>query len=510
MMSEFGSFGEFMEDDDIREVISMPRNIPRRNREEIAEIFYREVILGEDYEIKDAVRFIEKYGVFYLIFVSLKGSDEWAWLKATARNSRISSLVMLRIVLTNIFNLLDEFGLVVPDLEKGLPDSLALPLEQFAALLEYTLELWHRRVSGDPSSTTMGLEPELINPELFPASVIKFQEGEASGQFLSLLSRKALLDDILARIGEVEDHLPSLELLSLLYPGRSWDHSMLELHRTYFASLHKYARIVERNEDIKKVLSLIGRTEIEHGARSRSMAGYSKSEVHSVTISGDLQHMLPVESVKLQDETLKNLFFARWMDGKLLTYQLMGRGWAAGAKKKRGPMVAMVDTSGSMLGAPEILAKSIVLALVRHMLMEGRDIKVFLFSSTGQTTGIEMTDSKKMASEFLDFLSYTFEGGTDFNTAIEESLETLAERQYRNADILFITDGLSMVSDQRVIDGLNDVKKKNGTRLSTIIIGNDDAGGMDKFSDRVFILGRSDDRDPGNSPVNAIKLISMR
>jgi uncharacterized protein with von Willebrand factor type A (vWA) domain len=510
MMIEFESFGRLMEDEDVREVISLPRNIPRRNREEIAEIFYREIILGEDYEIKEATRFIEKYGVFYLLFVSLKGSAEWGRLKSIAGNSPISSLAMFRIVLANVFILLDEFGTILSELQKNLPEDMALPLEQFTAMLEYTLELWHRRMADNTPARSGDLDEGAFYDEIFPASVVSFQEGEESGKFLSLLSRHALLDDILARISEVEDHLSSLEMLSLLYPGRDWDHSMLELHRAYFASLHKYARIVERNEDIRKILSLIGRIEMEYGARSRSMAGYSRSEVHSVTTSGDLQHMLPVESVKLQDETLKNLFFARWMEGKLLTYQLMGMNWTAGAKKRRGPMVAMVDTSGSMHGAPETLAKAIILAMVRHMLRESRDVKVFLFSSTGQIHGIEMTDSKKMAVEFLDFLNYTFGGGTDFNTAIGESVRTLNEKQYRNADILFITDGLSVVSDEHAIDRLNEVKKKLGTRLFTIIIGNDDAGGMDKFSDRVFILGKADDWDPDNSPANAIKLISMR
>jgi uncharacterized protein with von Willebrand factor type A (vWA) domain len=219
--------------------------------------------------------------------------------------------------------------------------------------------------------------------------------------------------------------------------------------------------------------------------------------------------MLPVESVKLQDETLKNLFFARWVEGKLLTYQLTGRNWAGGARKRRGPMVAMVDTSGSMHGAPEVVAKSVVLALVRRMLKESRDVKVFLFSSVGQSAEIELTDKRKMATEFLDFLNYTFEGGTDFNTALREGLEALKERQFVNADILFITDGLSAVSDPQIVAGLDEVKKR-GTRLFTIIVGNDTAGDIERLSDHVFILSKADGWDKENSPANAIKLISTR
>ncbi|HTX43186.1 MAG TPA: VWA domain-containing protein [Methanocella sp.] len=505
-MIEFSTFEELLDDEEIREAITLPRNIPRRNREEIAEVLYREIVLGEDYEIRDTARFIGRFGVFYLILVSLKGSGEWERLKALARESRISSLIMLRIVLTKIFDLLDDFSRLGPLIGDGLPRHLSLPFEQFKAILESTLELWHRRMAGALPSRAGAISLLNFDEARFTERVNRFQQGDASRQFLHLLSANALLADILDQVSEVERHLPSLEMLSLLYPGRNWDHSMLELHRAYFANLHKYSKIVERSEDIRKILDHIGRIEMEYGARRLSMVSYSRSEMHSVTTSSDLQHMLPVESVKLKDETLKSLFFAKWMEGKLLTYQLTGKNWAGGARKKRGPMVAMVDTSGSMHGAPEVVAKAIILALVRRMLRESRDVKVFLFSSVGQTSEIELTDMRKMAPEFLDFLNYTFEGGTDFNTALREGLGTLEERQYRYADILFITDGLSVVSDEQVMAGLDAMKKNNGNWLFTIVIGNDDAGGMDRFSDHVFVLSKSD----VESSAAAIKLISTR
>lgn len=508
-MAEFGSFEELLDDPEISETITLPRNIPRRNREEIAGILYRELVLGEDYDIKDPARFIGRFGVFYLLLITLKGSGEWERLKALARESRISALIMLRIVLTKVFDLLDDFSQFEPLFRNVLPERLLLPYEQFKALLESTLELWHRRMANalPPGSGQISLLH--FGEANFAEQVGRFNEGEAARQFLCLLASSALLADIAGQVSEVESHLPSLEMLTLLHPGRNWDLSMIELHRTYLANLHKYSKIVERNEDIRKILDHIGRIEIEYGSRRQSMVSYSQSEMHSVTTSSDLQHMLPAESVKLKDPTLKSLFFARWVEGKLLTYQLTGRNWAGGARKKRGPMVAMVDTSGSMHGAPEVVAKAVVLALVRRMLKEGRDVKVFLFSSTGQTSEIELTDTKKMAREFLDFLSYTFEGGTDFNTALAEGVGALKERQYVNADILFITDGLSAVSDPQITAGLDAVKKK-GTRLFTIIVGNDSAGGMEGLSDRVFILGKADGHDPENSPANAIKLISSR
>ena len=503
-MNEIGTFEQLMEFDEIRDVITIPRNIPRRNREEIAYVLFKEIVQGESFEIRDRGRFIEKFGAFYLIFVSLKGSEGWERLKRLSQNNQVSSLFVLRTVLSKILELMDEFSSHVPDIRQSLAENVALALEQFASIVEDTVDLWQRKVTGEdvPSSS--------VRPGLAEA-VETFQASEMSRQFLANLTQLVLLPDISGAVDEIEDHLASLELLTLLYPGRGWDKSMVELHRMYYANLNKYASLVEYNEDIKKILKLIGQIELEYGARSHGISSHSRSEVYSVTTSKDLEYILPIESVKLQDETLKYLFFARWMEGKLLTYQLTGKHWAGSLKRrKKGPMVALVDTSGSMVGSPEIVSKAILLAIVRHMLKEKRDMKVFLFSSVGQATEIELTDNRKMASEFLDFLQYTFEGGTDFNTALGEGLKALKDRQYRNADILFITDGLSAVSDERLIDELNRVKADNDTRIFTIVIGNDSAGGMEEFSDHIFILSGADRWDLEQSPANVIKLITTR
>ncbi len=503
-MKEIVTFEQLMDFDEIRDVITIPRNIPRRNREEIAYVLFKEIVQGESFEIRDRARFIEKFGAFYLIYISLKGSEGWERLKSLSRNNQISSLFVLRTVLSKILELMDEFSSHVPDIRQSLEESVALALEQFANIVEDTVELWQRKVTGaDEPFTSRG-------PHLAEA-VETFQASELSRQFLNNLTQLVLLPDISGAVDEIEDHLASLELLTLLYPGRGWDRSMVELHRTYYANLNKYASLVEYNEDIKKILKLIGQIELEYGARSHGISSHSRSEVYSVTTSKDLEYLLPIESVKLQDETLKYLFFSRWMEGKLLTYQLTGKHWAGSQKKrKKGPMVALVDTSGSMAGSPEIVSKAILLAIVRHMLKEKRDMKVFLFSSAGQSAEIELTDNRKMASEFLDFLYYTFEGGTDFNTALGEGLKALKDRQYKNADILFITDGLSAISDELLIAELNRVKADNDTRIFTIVIGNDSAGGMEEFSDHIFILSKADRWDPEQSPSNVIKLITAR
>jgi uncharacterized protein with von Willebrand factor type A (vWA) domain len=193
-----------------------------------------------------------------------------------------------------------------------------------------------------------------------------------------------------------------------------------------------------------------------------------------------------------------------------LTYQLRGKYWTGGPpkKKRKGPVVALVDTSGSMHGAPETMAKAIVLAVAKKMIKEERDVKVVLFSSSNQTVEIELTDRKRMATEFLDFLVYTFGGGTDFNTALRSGLYSLKEKKFESADLLFITDGLSSLSNEDLIREWNTFKKEHDTRVFSFIIGNDTAGGLETVSDHTFIAGKSNNWDIDSAPSKMVTMIN--
>jgi uncharacterized protein with von Willebrand factor type A (vWA) domain len=181
------------------------------------------------------------------------------------------------------------------------------------------------------------------------------------------------------------------------------------LHRDISENLRGMQSFSE-SSDLRKILDQVGRIELEYGSKKMRLSPHSKSEVHTITLSGDIQTLLPVETVKLKNPVLKRKFYADMIEEKLLTYQLRGENWNSdfAGKKRKGPVVALVDTSASMRGTPELLAKAVVLAIARKMLREKRDVKVILFSSKWQTVEIDLTDKKRMGKEFLEFLKYYF------------------------------------------------------------------------------------------------------
>ena len=560
---------------ELREVLATPRKMPRQLREEIAGILIYEFFSGEEYEIKDEKLFMGKFGVFFPIFLSLRNLEGWNEIKALARTNSMAGVFILRTLLDELFSLLDDYEneprfskKFSKNLEKITKALRKLINETYAAwekkeLREMEMNSpWYERPDTWGKQQTEEYEQENkredkqgnnqenkqrniqenkgndqeYNPENFlrgPDNETRENQGHQSEKMTGserlasmteefMFSEKAgeMLDHavgekIAAKIEELipvlEEHLEMLEILSMLFPGKMWDHSLRSLHREYFGDLERYAAVLRKRADLREILEQVGRIELEYGSKKLNLSPYSRNEVHSVTFSSDIQTLLPVEVVKLKNPTLKLKFYADMLEGKLLTYQLRGENWNSDAagKRRKGPVIALVDTSASMRGAPELFAKAVMLAITRRMLKEGRDVKVILFSSKWQTFEIELTNKKRMGQEFLEFLKFTFGGGTDFNTALRAGLKALkGEKAFEGADILFLTDGESELSEVPLIREWNEIKAERKARIFSLIIGNYDAGGLEKISDHTYIVGDAGNWEVRESPASFVKAIS--
>lgn len=221
--------------------------------------------------------------------------------------------------------------------------------------------------------------------------------------------------------------------------------------------------------------------------------------------SDSINNLLPMEVAKLLNPALKQKFYADMLEGKLLSYQLLGKHYTGPPHiKPRGPMIALVDTSGSMHGAPQTLAKSAILAMAKLMLAQQRDMKVILFASTSQHLEIELSSRKKMSERFLNFLLYTFGGGTDFNPVLASGLKSLKEKDFRGAYLLFITDKKSEISDKLVLARWEEAKKKYNAKVYSLIVGGSGAGGLSQISDYTYMVEMDQDFEDSGGIVKLI------
>ncbi len=235
------------------------------------------------------------------------------------------------------------------------------------------------------------------------------------------------------------------------YPGSCLSYHDIQSCGVDFTEM---AKVLQQNTVIQELTKKMGRAYLsEDVKKQRRIPQADRSEVHGVHRTDDLMRLLPSELANLESEELELLFYSRLLEHNLLTYELNGitlvnEEYYDARQQRTGPVVASVDTSGSMEGAPLLKAKALLFAIGNILKSENRSLHVLLFGSTGQLKEYVM-DRPDQLGGLMTFLQQGFGGGTDFETPLQRSLDIIREeKNYLKADILMLSDGdCSLSSD---------------------------------------------------------------
>jgi len=221
-------------------------------------------------------------------------------------------------------------------------------------------------------------------------------------------------------------------------------------------------------------------------------------DVRGVTRSDDLARLLPSETMLLRHPLARRLFLARLAEKALATYQVEGvepqrvlaeidevgeveqqtRRLVDGA----GPILLCIDTSGSMAGAPETIAKAIALEAMRVAHKEGRRCFVWSFSGPGQTQHHELKLTADGIVELLAFLLTSFHGGTDVGAPLTAACVKLEDGDWHRADLAIITDG-AFEPSREVRARIDRARRERGLRVRGVLVGRSDPGGLREVAD---------------------------
>jgi len=498
---------------ELRSTVAFPRTIPRSLREKIAEVITQEILFGQPYEIKDPAKFIGHFGAFYPVFLTLKNSKPWPKLRKIAKKSHGAGVACLKLLLPLVYDVMEHFSAASDSSIEELGPEMETVLREFEKILKETFLNWGNR-SPEGLEGRAGQSFQSANSEqtALCEAVLNFMQMDGYQAFLD-----GMLEGLYRRmeefISEMEECLDLFDLLALLFPGRNWSYSVKELKKEPFyvhlKMVRRFSSFFEENPDLRRIVDFIGRREFDPPADRIRYSPFGKNRIQTVRFSNSINNLLPMEAAKLLNPTLKRKFYADMLEGRLLSYQLLGKHFTGPPRlKPKGPLIALVDTSGSMHGAPQTLAKSAVLAIAKRMLAQKRDMKVILFASTTQHLEIELSSRKRMSEKFLNFLLYTFGGGTDFNTALASGLKSLKEKDFRGADLLFITDGKSEVSDELVLARWEEAKKKYNAKIYSLIVGAYGSGGLEGISDYTYLVEMDVGREGAGGVVRLLEYAS--
>lgn len=360
--------------------------------------------------------------------------------------------------------------------DDGVPDELPEPQDPAEVLRQLAGE----GVEDEEDPDLEGLAEQLR--KLMGDGNDPLEAGTEAGEELEAVGEAALTAAL-----ETQDVASRLERF---VPGVGWSTAPGALTGALLDRLDTLSQLLDDLEGLRELADRLGR--MEEADRGNGKQDGGSEEVAGVRLSGDVSRALPSELALLSDPSTEDLFYQRLMEHRLVSLELSGAGLDGyGEGTKRGPVIACIDTSGSMQGAPELAAKALVLALARKVLPQGRVMHLLLFGGPDDRTELRLKRGRGGLEKLLDFLSLTFQSGTDFDMPLLRAMELLDEEELDRADVLVVTDGLARAS-RPILERVNEVREARGARIFSIVLGHGDVRGVEPFSDEVHALDPHD------------------
>ncbi|MDX8367689.1 vWA domain-containing protein [Cytobacillus sp. IB215665] len=245
------------------------------------------------------------------------------------------------------------------------------------------------------------------------------------------------------------------------------------------------ANTLYENKNLKRIAEFAGKYKAI--AKKKQKVKHQESIDRSgVTFGVDVERLLPQELALLKSEATKTEFLRRYAEGQTMMYAPEGKETLG-----KGPIVMVLDQSGSMKGDREIQSKGFALALAMIAKKQRHDFAVITFSNTvGKVFYYEK--GKITPSQIVELAKYFYSGGTKFSPPLERAKEIIKKKKrYKDADIIFVTDGdpddryyLKQESFQQEWKKFKEYKKVS---VISLLIGEKDTSYVDLFSDKSIL-----------------------
>ena len=248
----------------------------------------------------------------------------------------------------------------------------------------------------------------------------------------------------------------------------------------------KLASTIQDSNRLRRIAELAGRLKRVALERQRAKPRRGTDEVTGITQGDDLARLLPSEALYAIDPELEVIFARRMQERGLLNYELNQT-----PPKERGPIVMLLDSSGSMTwGDADVWGAAVALAFLEIAQQQGRAfclkhfgtevIESFEFPAKKATS----TDEVIEAATFFDNC-----GGTCFKQPLDEAVEMIENADtFEDADIVLVTDGGAKL-DAEWIQSFATKRDELGCSLYSILVGNDIMfGTTDRISDQTVHL----------------------
>ena len=330
--------------------------------------------------------------------------------------------------------------------------------------------------------------------------------------------RRRLLDRLKEWLKRLQLLADTLDELSI-EPGLLFDLSKDNLTLSDVEQLKKWVSYISNDKGVKALCDLMGRLRFAEQTRRQELIKSvstvteyvpdinSREEIVGVYLGKDIEHALPQETALLSDDETSVLFDMKFVEGRLMCFEM--EGLKANSydieeeiraeveeEEKLGPVIICIDTSGSMQGSPETIAKAVTLYMATRAMSQQRDCYLINFS-----TGIETLDLSGQIgmAKLTAFLQRSFHGGTDAGPALTHALGMMSQKKYERSDLLIISDFIMASLPESLYEKISGAKANKNRFYSLSIGGLFLSKRLQEVFDNEWVY------NPGNSSISSIQ-----
>lgn len=326
----------------------------------------------------------------------------------------------------------------------------------------------------------------------------------------------------------------------------SWDALRGRLNSRDWREAQRISGVLAQLPALRDLIRQLGRSERAVAPKSPAVATQAHSgprpmswrtttlpdapgEVLGVRHSNQIEHMLGSEAALIRHPVFRKLWRARHAEARLLIYDSQAvltdlrpdpqpRQRAATQlpqprARQRGPFIVCLDTSGSMRGAPENIAKAVALQAFRTAHQDQRGCLLLAFGGPGEIVECELGLGAAGLDHLLHLMGQSFDGGTDVQGPLERAIERVHQQRWADADLLVVSDG-EFGCTPHTLAALDQARTELGLRVQGILVGDRETMGLMEVCDHIHWV--RDWRDHGRaspgrgfSPVHSKSLTAL-
>jgi uncharacterized protein with von Willebrand factor type A (vWA) domain len=251
-------------------------------------------------------------------------------------------------------------------------------------------------------------------------------------------------------------------------------------------------KAVRSNSALLRICSLAGRyRQLAQGLyKARSKDGFE--EVTGLESGGDISRLVPSELMKLGIPGLELDFLRRFAERQCLC-----REFEAQERVGLGPVVLVVDESGSMVGHRNESAKAIALTLAWIARRQGRWCGLVAFSGGTGHKVLSLPPERWNQVDLLDWLQSFLGCGSDQDVPVQEMPAIFTEigAPLGATDLIYVTDAELRISEKKA-SAFKAWKRTVQARLISLVL-NSDPGDLTSISDEVHLISSLDPTEVG-------------